>query len=107
FDAVLADVHGQAVAVVGPGAAWAVITPVLMIHVEDDAGSVDQLVLPQQDQADTLGGAPGGGRVVVVLLRERTSGVGAETDRGRNRGLLGDALRFRHGPPSIQRRHAP
>src|SRR4029453_11393548 len=55
--AVLADVHAEAVPVVGPGAAGAVVAAVLMIHPEDDTGTVDQLALLQQG----AGGAPGGG----------------------------------------------
>ena len=45
LDAVLADVHGQAVAVVGPGAAGAVVAAVLVVHLEDGPRAVDQLVL--------------------------------------------------------------
>jgi hypothetical protein len=49
LDAVFADVHVQALAIVGPGATGAVEAAVLVIHPEDGPRAVNQFALPQQD----------------------------------------------------------
>src|SRR5207237_5952409 len=70
LDAVLADVHTQALAVVGPRAAGAVEAAILVVHAEDRAHAIDDLALPQEGQPDAPGCSPGRRRVVVVMLGE-------------------------------------
>src|SRR5262249_3698510 len=95
FDAVLADVEPKPFAVVRPGATGAIVTAVFVVHVDDHARAVDQLVLAQQSQAYTLGRPPPSRRVMVVLLRERATGIRAAPDR-LGRGLLAVGIHVRH-----------
>src|SRR5262249_19409035 len=73
-----------------------------MIHIENDASSVDQLVLLEQHQSDAHGGAPAGGRVVVVFLRERPAGVRATAFSRTGRRFVEGSNHIRHGSPSTR-----
>jgi hypothetical protein len=49
LDAVFADVHVQALSVVGPGTAGAVEAAVLVVHPKHGPRAVNQFPLPQED----------------------------------------------------------
>src|SRR5580704_4309093 len=88
LDAVLADVHVQALAVVRPGTPGAIEAAVLVVHTEDGTGPLDQLPLLQEHKSDALCRAPGGRRMVIVFLAESTRGVRPAPNRGPWRGAV-------------------
>jgi hypothetical protein len=81
LDAIFADVHAQSLAVIRPCASRAVVSAVLMIHLKDGTSAVDQLALLDQDLRDANGCTPPGSGMVIILLREVASSVGAEANR--------------------------
>ena len=56
----------------------AIVSAVLVIHFKDGTSAVDQLALSDQDLRDANGGTPPGSGMVIILLREVASPVGAE-----------------------------
>ena len=81
LDAVFANVHAQSLAVIRPCASRAVVSTVLMIHLNDGTSAVDQLALRDQHLRNANGGAPPGGGMVIILLRKVPPAVGTKADR--------------------------
>ena len=68
LDPILANVEMQAVPIVRPGAAGTIEAAVLVIHLEHDAGAIDEFPLFDEDARDAVRGAPSCGGMVIVFL---------------------------------------